>query len=326
MKKKILLFSTEVDVHADKIQSFENPNAEFIRLNLDSPKSWGLSYQNGNVIVHSSGKDFDLNEIRSVFVRRIPNLNSFIRAVPAKYADYASFLGQQEFTLFSDCLAILDATVNFVNPLKSSINSGKAVQAKLAIDVGFITPETYIGSDPSIAKQFCIGLVNTNQEICTKPVNNTTVKIDGEEKTRFTTKLDQHSLAEIDSLADCPVIFQAYIKKQYEIRATVIGSKIYAAKIDSQAAGGPTAVDWRRYNIPKTPHSPYKLPQEIEEKIFALHEKLGLIYSSFDFIRSITGEYVFLETNPYGQWLWIEDLTGLKISKGIAHYLASNSV
>lgn len=323
MKKKILLFSTEMDVHADKIQSFESPNAEFIRLNLDAPKLWGLSYQNGNVIVSSNGKEFDLSSIGSVFVRRIPNLNSFVKAVPAQYAEYASYLGQQEFTLFSDCLAILDATVTFVNPLKTSANSGKAVQAKLAIDVGLLTPETYIGSDPYIARKFCDDLINANREICTKPVNNTSVRIDGEEKIRFTTKLDPSSLEDIDSLVHCPIIFQAYIEKQYEIRATVIGSKIYAAKIDSQAAGGHTAVDWRRYNIPKTPHSPYKLPQEVEKKILDLHDKLGLIYSSFDFIRTVTGEYVFLETNPYGQWLWIEDLTGLNISQGIADYLAS---
>ena len=313
-----------MDVHADKIESFTKPNVEFVRLNLDAPKTWGLSYKNGNVIVNSNGKEFDLSAISSVFVRRIPNLNSFIKAVPAEYEDYASYLGQQEFTLFSDCLAILDATVTFVNPLKTSANSGKAVQAKLAIDVGLLTPETYIGSDPRIARKFCEDIVNTNREICTKPVNNTTVKIDGEEKIRFTTKLDPSSLSDIDSLAHCPMIFQAYIEKQYEIRATVIGSKIYAAKIDSQAAGGQTAIDWRRYNIPKTPHSAYKLPKDIERKILALHDKLGLIYSSFDFIRSITGEYVFLETNPYGQWLWIEDLTGLEISQGIADYLASN--
>jgi hypothetical protein len=33
--------------------------------------------------------------------------------------------------------------------------------------------------------------------------------------------------------------------------------------------------------------------------------------------------YVFLETNPFGQWLWIEDLTGLPITKAIAGYLAA---
>jgi hypothetical protein len=47
------------------------------------------------------------------------------------------------------------------------------------------------------------------------------------------------------------------------VRATVIGDKIFAAKIDSQKAGGGTAIDWRRYNIPITPHSEIKLPNDV---------------------------------------------------------------
>lgn len=33
------------------------------------------------------------------------------------------------------------------------------------------------------------------------------------------------------------------------------------------------------------------------------------------------GDYVFLEINPDGQWLWIERLTGLPISEAIADLL-----
>jgi glutathione synthase/RimK-type ligase-like ATP-grasp enzyme len=61
----------------------------------------------------------------------------------------------------------------------------------------------------------------------------------------------------------------------------------------------------------------------IHDRILALHRRFGLIYSSFDFVRTPDGEYVFLETNPFGQWLWIEDLTGMPISKAIANYLAA---
>jgi len=323
MKKKVLLFSIETDVHADRIETFNGLDVEFIRLNLDEPKEWGLSYQQGNVVVNTTSRDFGISEIKSVFLRRVPNFESFLKAVDPAYSDYATYIATQEFTLFSDCLAILDTYVPFINPLATATKSGKAIQGKVANDIGFITPKTYIGSNPSLARKFCEDLLNSQSEICTKPISNLKVVIGGEQKTRFTEILDPKTLADMESLTHCPIIFQGYIEKKYEIRATVIGSRIYAAKIDSQAAGGSTSVDWRRYNIPKTPHSPYKLPQEIEEKILALHNKLGLIYSSFDFIRTVEGEYVFLETNPYGQWLWIEDLTGLKISQGIADYLAS---
>ena len=290
---------------------------------MTGQRGWGLSYQHGDVVVDRGDHTFGIDEIQSVFVRRVPNVDAFIKAVAPTYSDYATYIATQEFALFSDCLAILDMHVPFVNPLATASKAGKALQAKVANDIGFTTPETYIGSNPRAARKFCEALISVQREICTKPISNNKVTIDGEQKTRFTEKLNPDALTEMDSLTHCPIIFQGYIEKSYEIRATVIGSTIYAAKIESQAAGGQTAVDWRRYNIPKTPHSPYKFPLNIEQKIFALHERLGLIYSSFDFIRTPTGEYVFLETNPFGQWLWIEDLTGLEISKGIAGYLAS---
>jgi glutathione synthase/RimK-type ligase-like ATP-grasp enzyme len=61
----------------------------------------------------------------------------------------------------------------------------------------------------------------------------------------------------------------------------------------------------------------------VEDQILTLQRRLGLIYSAFDLVRTPQGEYVFLETNPFGQWLWIEDLTGLPISKAIADFLAA---
>jgi len=38
-------------------------------------------------------------------------------------------------------------------------------------------------------------------------------------------------------------------------------------------------------------------------------------------MKGINGNYYFLECNPNGQWLWIEEDIGLPISKAIADYL-----
>jgi glutathione synthase/RimK-type ligase-like ATP-grasp enzyme len=133
--------------------------------------------------------------------------------------------------------------------------------------------------------------------------------------------LDDNDIACLDSLRACPLTIQDYIEKAYELRVTVVGNRVFACKIDSQQAGGATAVDWRRYNIPKTPHSRYDLPASLREKLFSFHSYFGLTASSFDMVRSREGDFVFLETNPYGQWLWIEDLTGLPITAAITDAL-----
>jgi glutathione synthase/RimK-type ligase-like ATP-grasp enzyme len=53
---------------------------------------------------------------------------------------------------------------------------------------------------------------------------------------------------------------------------------------------------------------------------------LHLQYGAFDLIKSTDGYYYFLEVNSQGQWLWIEDLTGLKITQSIADWLIKNSI
>jgi len=150
---------------------------------------------------------------------------------------------------------------------------------------------------------------------------NSFLMIDGQKRTRFTELLDENDIANLDSLRACPLTIQGYVEKAYELRVVVVGERVFACKIDSQQAGGSTAVDWRHYNIPKTPHSRYDLPANVHEKLLAFHSYFGLVSSSFDIVRSRDGDYVFLETNPYGQWLWIEDLTGLAITEAITDVL-----
>ena len=69
-------------------------------------------------------------------------------------------------------------------------------------------------------------------------------------------------------------------------------------------------------NINKNDFFNLKIPFEKIEKIkFIL--RYGILTSS--------GDYIFFEVNPSGQWLWIEHLTGLPISRAIAELLANPS-
>jgi glutathione synthase/RimK-type ligase-like ATP-grasp enzyme len=53
-----------------------------------------------------------------------------------------------------------------------------------------------------------------------------------------------------------------------------------------------------------------------------LVDKLGLVYAAIDMRRTPDGRYVFLEVNPSGQWLFIENLTGQRMSAALAAALA----
>ena len=64
------------------------------------------------------------------------------------------------------------------------------------------------------------------------------------------------------------------------------------------------------------------MPESIAGKCTAFLRRMGLSFGCFDFIVTPSGEYVFLECNPNGQWLWVELETGLPISQAIAEFLS----
>ena len=117
-----------------------------------------------------------------------------------------------------------------------------------------------------------------------------------------------------------PVFLQKYIEKKYEVRYTVVGDEHFVCKIDSQKSDI-SKIDWRRYDLANTPHSILSPPDNIKKMVSCLMKELKLIYGALDFIVSDKNEWYFLEINPSGQYLWIEDLTGLKITNSIKNYL-----
>jgi len=81
-------------------------------------------------------------------------------------------------------------------------------------------------------------------------------------------------------------------------------------------------VDWRKTTNAKLPHYPLTLPIEIEKHLLNFMQLLGLTFGAIDMIQTPDGEFVFLEVNPSGQWLWIDDILSLGISDAVADWLA----
>ena len=67
-----------------------------------------------------------------------------------------------------------------------------------------------------------------------------------------------------------------------------------------------------------------KLPDDVAEKLLASMKRLGLTYGAFDLRRQDDGEHLFLEVNPSGQWLYVEEITGHPIAEALARLLAGS--
>ncbi len=110
--------------------------------------------------------------------------------------------------------------------------------------------------------------------------------------------------------------------KAYELRVTVIGQSVMAVRINSQAHEH-TKVDWRADQHLAGLYEPAVLPASVNALIFKIMARLGLVYGAFDFIVTPDGSYVFLEVNPGGQWLFLEEATHTPITAEIAAFLAT---
>jgi glutathione synthase/RimK-type ligase-like ATP-grasp enzyme len=50
-------------------------------------------------------------------------------------------------------------------------------------------------------------------------------------------------------------------------------------------------------------------------------KSLGLSFGAIDLVQKPDGEFVFLEVNPSGQWLWLDRILDLRISDAVADWL-----
>jgi glutathione synthase/RimK-type ligase-like ATP-grasp enzyme len=199
----------------------------------------------------------------------------------------------------------------------------KIAQLRVAKSVGLEIPPTIITQNPKDAFRF---YKSQKHKVICKSINPASfIRIaEGELKPEMIfTSLLPDTLKEdnFSNVALTPTLFQGYIEKAYELRVTIVGNRIFSALIDSQKSDQ-TKIDWRRYDDSNTPpYCPYLLPVEIEHKLLSMMRLLGLEFGAIDLIRSVNDKYVFLEINPGGQWGWVEDFTGQKITDAVAEWL-----
>jgi glutathione synthase/RimK-type ligase-like ATP-grasp enzyme len=115
-----------------------------------------------------------------------------------------------------------------------------------------------------------------------------------------------------------PVIFQEAVAGS-DVRVTIVGTQVFAAELRTEESG--YAYDFRvdTHHCPTTVHH---LPEDVAAALLRLLDVLGLWYGAVDLRRTPEGEYVFLEINPAGQWLFVEYATGQPIAAALAGLLA----
>lgn len=204
------------------------------------------------------------------------------------------------------------ADVPWIDPIDlNRCGENKARQLRLAAALGLAIPTTLISADPAAVRRFfhahdgrVIAKLQTSL--------GHSMTGGGGLPTRM---LRADDLDALDGLRHCPMVFQRYVPKQWELRIAWVDGRALVGALDGRRCG----VDWRYQSTASW--EPHELPDAVHDRLARLMARLGLCQGAIDMIVTPTGEYVFLEVNPHGEWGMLQRDLGLPIADAIADAL-----
>ena len=313
MPKRVLIVTNRADLHADIVSAkLAAAGGAPFRLNLDEfPKHFALTLEfargrwEGELTHLLTGDALSVSEIGAVWMRKKASFSFLSADLAPQEQAYAE--GEMEHVLFS-LLYSLDCYW-MSHPVALRGASWKGEQLLRAARLGFSVPPSLVTNRRGDVDAF---RAKMGGDIIFKALSSSSLaaaEVAPEERiagalptTRIT---DEHEEA-LDAVVELPCFFQQHVPKRYELRVTVIGDRVFAARIDSQDDPR-TATDYRDFSA-EIRYAAERLPPEIERRCLELVRSYGLNYGAIDLIVTPQGEHVFLENNPVGQFLFIEEL------------------
>lgn len=313
MTNEILIITTVADVATDEvIRHLRSHDSHIIRVNTEDypfDKSITLDYglsSTPNLLI-----DGRLVQPHTIWHRRVRS--------PAKPEGMDA--GIYDFCLRENRAgfigSLLTQSARWLNhPMAVWQAEYKPYQLKVARQVDLAIPKTIISNEPT----HILDAYEKFDSMIVKPARSGHFWQGGEEHSVYTSEVTRSTLASIDQARWTTSIYQERVAKQYDLRVTYVGGRIFAVAIDSQS-DPQAAVDWRKTANPALGHSTSELPEEITQRLHKLMQSLNLGFGCIDLVLTPDGKYVFLEVNPSGQWLWLDDQLNLGISNAVADWL-----
>lgn len=326
IQRPALIVTTAQDVHADavilELQARKVPVFRFHPEDFPATTAVSLEFSAGqwNGTIADPYRTAGLDHIRSAWYRR-PAAPRMPEGVVAGAEGYCATQALETLR----CMYEMLEGRWVVSPRALRLAEVKTAQLERAHELGLLTPPTLISNEPNRCSAF-------RHQVGKCAVK--AIRVEGvqhEERFWFplTTVWESESAVEESSASYAPTVYQTYIEKALELRCVVVGSAVFAGSIDSQAR--PESVhDVRGRALPEDAFIPrperpryerFDLPESIGTALVTLVNSFGIHSASVDMILTPSGEYVFIELNPNGQWLWIEFDTGAPIAAEMANLL-----
>lgn len=263
--------------------------------------------------LHIGDRIIRASEISAIWARRFA-IPTVLGSVGREYADFT----RRELATVMDAFLEGSNDAFCINPSPVDRLAGnRLLQAQRAREVGFLIPDSLVTQDREIAR----GFLQEHKRVITKAISFGRLSTeDGNEQVAFSSSVTFDS--NLDGLACCPSLFQQMVPNAFDWRVTTVGERVFAAKLSHTDSGG--RVDWRQKEDAATKFVQADLPADVTTLLRRLCEKSQIIYGAHDLVETPSGDFYFLETNPAGQWAWLELSLGMPIGQAIASELAAH--
>lgn len=318
MSPTILILTEPGDAHAQAV-------AAALRLKGAEPILWfttdfpmlsgeSIIFEGGIPIVKTHGPELEFPCDAQVVWHRRPAyvLNQeLLHPADRDFADLQCRVFRRSF------YNLLFPSSFWVNPHEAARQAGrKPVQHAAALAVGLEMPDTLYSNDPCMIREF---IRRHGGQIVYKPLRGRVWRDEETYWMPYTSLIREEDLIQDEILRCTPGIFQELVAKSYELRLTVIGHRIFGAKVLSQATQT-GRLDWRKA-YSELEMVPAEVPPEIQARCRGLLSRLGLVFGCFDFIVTPDGHHIFLEVNEMGQFLFVEAYTGMPLLDAFCEFL-----
>lgn len=295
-------------------RSLHQAGIDSTRLNTDEfAINYRLNYNlQQNACLHTGNKKICAAEISGVWYRKMWKMK-----VPTELDPAYQQVFTREYQTYLDIFLNQLQHVPWMNRIRTdhAVGTDKFMQLSAAKKAGLTVPRSIFTNDAQTIRQF---FEECNGDIIVKLHGSLSKSMEGNTAFFPTTRLSSKDLERLDALAYCPMIFQEYIPKDYELRIVYIDGEFFAGKIPNAEA-----TDWRAIRNKQIIWQHYDLPQQVREKISMFMDQLGLTFGAIDMIRNQAGDYVFLEVNPQGEWGMLQKELDYPIGETIAKKLVT---
>jgi len=186
--------------------------------------------------------------------------------------------------------ALEAAGVRWVDQPWSTVRAGnRLIQLQLAYSLGANPPPTVVTNSTAVAEAFVAAGPTVAKTIST-----------GVGLAPF---VDHVDMAQVSLVRSAPVTLQRAIYADADWRLVTVGSECFGWR---RSRNDDSRIDWRAEDPSGTSFRPSLMNTHMTRLAMAIQNGLGLSFSVQDWLE-VGDHWLFLEVNPQGQWLFLDE-------------------